>query len=44
MSIWALQSENAKVEFKMLRDLLVGMLMEEKRERKEKWGELQIVM
>lgn len=43
MSIWALQSENAKMEFKMLR-FISGNAMKEKGERKEEWGELQIVM
>lgn len=40
MSVWVLQEANVKIELKVLRDLLGGMLMEEKGMRQQGLGEL----
>lgn len=40
MSVWVLQEANVKIELKVLRDLLGGMLMEEKGMRQQELGEL----
>lgn len=37
MSVWVLQKANAKIELKVLRDLLEELLMEKKGERSLEW-------